>query len=368
MFIQRKHTVFMFVFLLFLTFVMSFFTLTTNASHHFFEKQKLYSNQLTIGKVIKVNDQEIWIENFDSMKFSNLIKLTMDGGKNWKTVFSDPDMLIFGFNVIGNRVWVYGVDRGKKDSLLFKSSDHGITWKRLDIKSRGILERGDFISADTGWIFTQYGDLLPIHNAEPAPIIPATRVRKKVEIMGVQSDKKVWFATEVGSFFQSTDSGQTWLERTDILTKVKKFKRGGIIQPVSIKFTDNKYGFIAAKILVKAKQEDYGYYIGIILFSDDGGINWNIRKVPDTKGLGVLSIVSNKELWVVPTTSASSKELYHSIDGGISWSKVKLPDEFDHVTNLVFHDSKNGIMVNTNGVSDEMFLTRDSGKKWEKIY
>ncbi len=349
MYLQRKHTVIKVVFLLFVNLVMGFSTQATSANYLLLEKQQRYVNQLTIGKVIRINDQEIWIESFDSVNFSNLIKLTMDGGKTWETVFSDPHVLIFGFNVFGSRVWVYGVDREKKDSLLLKSSDHGKTWEKLDIKSKGILERGDFISADTGWIFTQYGDLLPIYNAIPAPIVPATRVRKKVEIMGVQSDQSVWFATEEGTFFQSKDSGQTWLERTDIVMVINKFQSGGIIQPVSIKFIDNNYGFIAAKIVVNAKHYKDRHDIGIILSTKDGGKNWKVRRVTGAEGMGVLSVVSTKEFWVLPTTSAISQVLLHSLDGGISWSKVKLPEKFQHVTNLIFHDPKNGIIIDSNG-------------------
>lgn len=353
---------------IFFTFILVYFVIPVGSSSYFLSVRSApNTNAVMIERVVTVSDKEIWITLLDMEKYETSIRVTIDGGKSWEPVFFS-NAYIIDFKVIGDWVWVYGADK-ENNSLLFSSKDRGKTWERKQLQAKGMLYKGAFFDGERGWIFNKEMRLAPIFNGEPSANFYVINAMRNIEAFEVQSVGDLWVATEDGSFFQSKNGGRHWDRRPDITALINKFRKGGIIEPRSIKFINDKRGYIATQILVKTKNGNDGFYYGAILITEDGGTSWKLKATPTREGLHILSVVSDNDLWLSPTGSSETDHLFHSLDGGQSWNKVPFPDGFHHVTNMSFSSSLNGIVVHSLGTWDnQLFLTQDGGKTWKLIY
>lgn len=100
---------------------------------------------------------------------------------------------------------------------------------------------------------------------------------------------------------------------------------------------------------------------GHILYSDDGGGNWQQSDVAVQTQLNAVYFINEKQGWAVGEDAA----ILHTSDGGLSWQKqLDARDaEFQGpLLDVYFKDESEGFAV---GVFNKLYRTDDGGKTWE---
>lgn len=99
---------------------------------------------------------------------------------------------------------------------------------------------------------------------------------------------------------------------------------------------------------------------GVIIYSDDTGVNWAQADVPVRSTLTALTFVDDKTGYAVGHDAVILK----TIDAGASWSLVSFePESPNAMLNVRFRDVQTGYAVGSNG---QLWITRDGGTKWDR--
>ena len=202
-----------------------------------------------------------------------------DGGKTWEKVHyvdentgavdlamdpSNPRVLFAGMYQIRRSPW--GFDSGGPGSGLFKSTDGGDTWKKLEGEG---LPKG---------VWGKIG--VSVSGANP------NRVYAIIE-------------AEEGGVFRSNDGGKTWSKAND----ERKLRQRA---------------WYYTHIFADPKNADTVYVLNVQFFrSQDGGKTFGVMRTPHG---------DNHDLWIAPNDAnrmiASDDGGAHvSVDGGVTWTK-----------------------------------------------
>ena len=110
---------------------------------------------------------------------------------------------------------------------------------------------------------------------------------------------------------------------------------------------------------------------GTVIRSTDGGIIWNVRKIPDAEKLDFRDIEAFDEniAYVLSIGEGENSRIYKTTDGGKNWElqfKNSNPKAFFDA--LAFWDKSNGIAM-SDPIEGFYFLiaTEDGGKTWHQI-
>ncbi|MGE5277459.1 MAG: VPS10 domain-containing protein, partial [Acidobacteriota bacterium] len=209
---------------------------------------------------------------------------TTDGGKTWKAVLTisentgvsdvvmdprDPNFLLASAHQRRRHVWT--VINGGPESALYRSTDAGATWKKIE----------------SGLPKEEMGKIgLAIAPSDPDIVYAIVEA-----------------ANKAGGLFRSTDRGVTWEKRSDHSTSGQYYGR----------------------IFVDPKNPDRVYSVDVFLqVSDDGGKTF--------RNLGESSKhVDNHVLWIDPADTRHYRVgcdggVYESFDRGATWEfKANLP-------------------------------------------
>jgi len=153
-------------------------------------------------------------------------------------------------------------------------------------------------------------------------------------LLGVKfvTPNKGWIVGDKGTILYTTDGGENWEEQAS--------GTGNAL--TSIAFIDEKTGWTAGNG-------------GSILHTTDGGKTW--KPQGNTKeGLHKIFFLNEKEGWVV----GNSGTVLRTTDGGNKWEKQDIGTD-RNIACVYFIDTQSGWVL----AGDEVFITRDGGIKWE---
>jgi photosystem II stability/assembly factor-like uncharacterized protein len=227
---------------------------------------------------------------------------TTDGGNNWNLSIGPGfirglESIFFLDSLIGWGVGSFGI--------IEKTTDGGTTWKAQQLFVPGCPELPllsiFFIDKNVGWASgycflektTDGGEHWTL--LEGLPLITM---------------ESIWFSTPqrgivVGYsryILETTDGGQTWF--TVILDDSQ-------IHLSSVMFVDSLNGYACGWT---------NPAMGIILKTNDGGLQWTITKIPGTSSFRSLFFPTRDTGWVVGMAGFDGV-IYHTTNGGLLWSE-----------------------------------------------
>jgi photosystem II stability/assembly factor-like uncharacterized protein len=100
-------------------------------------------------------------------------------------------------------------------------------------------------------------------------------------------------------------------------------------------------------------------YGGTILYTADGGVNWELQHSQDGESLWSIFFIDDQEGW-----ACGWSEIYHTGDGGQNWEQQAHPSCLGDLTDVYFINPDTGWIVGTYKI---VLKTTDGGKNWTKI-
>jgi photosystem II stability/assembly factor-like uncharacterized protein len=263
------------------------------------------------------------------------IRQSSDSGSNWFPRSSGTTETLYAVDCIAGHCWTVGAG-----GTILHSSDGGISWNAQQSDTTRNLEGVDFITMNHGWVVGDTGTILVTHDggktwARQDATSPANL--RDVKFINTQTG---WIAgNAAGAAFEGTirhtkDGGANWSFETS---------RASVANILDLDFTSASKGWYAADGLIGHTRDggtqwsaavfnqryfyavdfindnqgvvvgaDFSGLQGVILFTDDGGLNW------EEKSGHVFRDVSINEQgigWAVGDGGIIQK----TVDGGKSW-------------------------------------------------
>lgn len=232
---------------------------------------------------------------------------TSDGGSNWQIINVEPSgKVIFTINFISPNIGIAagceGRGIGQDGGFIYRTTDAGLTWTRV-------------FSAPTAQIFT-----LGFFNAAE----------------GVAFGSQLSVGKYQGKGWRSADSGRTWTEIPNYITKRRIF--GCEVTSLT-------------GILVVAEG-------GVVIFSSNRGGAWARLSLEATdEDINDIHFISPDTGMIACTNNI----IFRTTDGGIDWKTVLLSSEAGDLTALDFGSYSLGLAVNNKG---KIFRTINAGGNW----
>ena len=157
----------------------------------------------------------------------------------------------------------------------------------------------------------------------------------------------------------STDGGQTWTLQAINLVGLADSPTPPAM--VHMGWLDIAHGWLAFKM-----SSGSSFSIGMLYVTDDGGQNWQRRRIP----LGEpVAFASNTTGWTAG--GAAGDELYRTQDGGQSWESQQPGGPGVHYLLPKFDDAQTGLLPVVAGDADtphvDFYRTTDGGQNWSLL-
>lgn len=219
-----------------------------------------------------------WVASNDNLIMGGVIRKTMDGGKSWRTVLSDPSVSInkieFGYG--GGEGYAVGSKTTGSVTFptLFYSSDGGNNWMSINLPEYRIADVSIDYDAQQGY--------------------------------------QTWVATRESILYCKSFSNN-FVER-----------KNGIDEnhfPLYVKFIEDQIGWTTTTgwDAASSSQKNYLYH------TTDGGLNWTLIQTFDY-------IVNNMKFYlggvgiVTGIAQDQSKYIYRTANYGYTWDEIVLPE------------------------------------------
>jgi len=248
----------------------------------------------------------------------NVLLCTTNGGETWTgTGSADPDLN--AASLVGSTFFFGNLQGG-----IFSLSNPGLCLSDLlAIATPALSNLSDLhmLSASSGYAVAN-GFLRYSNNAWSS----STAVTNLNCPTDAQS---IWFVTEdVG--FAVTNSGKIIRIRQDAGTFLCDQVAASASPLHNIHFVGAQYGYAVGAS-------------GTVLYSDDSGLSWQNRSLPEEDDLTAVFATAAQ------TVHAAGNQLYRSADGGVSWERLPKPSPMTRAEALWFLDANNGWVVGANG-------------------
>lgn len=280
---------------------------------------------------------------------------TEDGGKTWKITYTSFDDVVrdvfFTDEQNGWLVCEANQYRLKTNddprSYLMKTTDGGVTWKRVELKGPApaemkaeskpdskmepkeayvdaILTRAVFSRGGRGWTFGEAGAIFTTHDAGETWVRLRSPTRRLLLGGTFVDDDRGWVVGAGATIIQTSDGGDTWYQ--SLLPGVEK----------SLKFTatsffDNRVGWAVGSG-------------GSVYRTTNGGRTWQKQESGVEVDLMDVKFVDAQEGWAV----GSEGTIIHTSDGGGHWTTERSNTQHQ-LERVFFTDKAHGWAVGFGG-------------------
>ena len=177
--------------------------------------------------------------------------------------------------------------------------------------------------------------------------------------------------------YMTVDQGQTW---TNISPAAAVQFPTSLNYGKDLVFLDSQHGWVARK--------PYGNTEGVLLYTDDGGIHWNLSSMPPVHGDVDIYFQDLQHGWLVSTetedTGYQLKSFYNTVDGGKTWNtsnedpltvRTELGKQQDvpgriptagYFNGMTFVSNNQGFVMLQHPNVSAMYTTSNGGQSWHK--
>jgi len=275
-----------------------------------------------INYISIVDENIVWGTAYDGSGSGENIQeftRTNDGGQTWNNGVIDISNENLGISMIHaydyNKAWLVAFPRSTGDiGGIFQTTDGGSTWTRQDTANYNTsssfanvvyfwdenigFTQGDPINGEFELYVTNDGgdnwDLVP-GSGIPNPLNGEYGYTRQIEVVG----DNVWFTTNKGRIYHSTDKGNTWLVYDSPISDFGSAEVNG-----DTSFSDANNGIIVDNS-------------GNVYRSTNSGVSWNQVSISGTVYTNGLCFIEGTD--IVYTTGAGSS---FSNDGGYNWNPI----------------------------------------------
>ncbi len=243
-----------------------------------------------------------------------------------------------------------------QDGDVFKTSNGGGKWNKLNISSPVPLRTSNFVNKNIGYIFGGES------SCSPSPCEPFGSIAYKTSNGG-----KTWQKQNIPYKWSKLSSAYFFDEQNGIAAGlglcIKTSNGGKTWQQFSISEKT-----VVSKISFTSQNVGYSNNLGYLYKTNDGGISWNNISVNDSN-LTTDFFFVNDEIGYVSETN----KLFKTANGGNSWNLI---DTMEYsIFNIHFVNENLGVILSRRYLSDDngfasppmkhiIKQTKDGGQNW----
>jgi photosystem II stability/assembly factor-like uncharacterized protein len=280
-----------------------------------------------------VDANTVWAMAYDGVTTTNNIQeltSTTDGGNTWSPVVMDIGDPALELNnlipVDGTTAWVSALIPADGNGVIFKTTDGGASWEQQNsgayiTSGESFLNSVYFFNANDG---VSYGDptggeyeiyttsdgganwtAVPAAN-KPNPLSGEYGYNSRPTAVG----NTIWFTTNKGRLFRSSDKGLTWAAAQAPLTDF-----GAAAQSGSIYFSTENNGLLLKS--VGSTTPVYTYYT-----TTNGGTSWSAAS-PFTGTRRLLAYVPGTSTILATSAATGFVGTSISYNNGAAWTEIE---------------------------------------------
>ncbi|MDP3148856.1 MAG: YCF48-related protein [Ignavibacteria bacterium] len=305
---------------------------------------------------------------------------TIDGGNTWQlqSLGINRDMNAIFF--VDENIGYVGGNNGE----LYKTTNGGANWTKQDLGTGvGTISSIYFINATTGWIA---GDLLIARTTDGSTWISAGSITGKHYNIHFIDANNGFSIGQYGTFFKSTNGGETWTKKTFPSTSVSLYgaffkdvntgivvcgqwnpngsNKGYIYRTTNggTSWTEISAGLFEQLNGVAFIDANTGIAVGDvgrIMKTTNGGLNWSSISSGFTSYINSSHFIDSNTGYIVGGVGDYDGVVYKTTDGGTTWLK-KQSGEMPSVKSVYFIDANTGWI----GVQNKIYKTTNGGDSW----
>lgn len=281
--------------------------------------------------------------------------------------------------------------------LLLLSANAFAQWKQLDIPNGGRYDDLFFLNERVGWAASAAATIYKTVDSGKTWDLKfnGSKYLRSIEFI---NDSVGFCGSLDSSFYKSTDGGETW---TDIAQTISPRPHGicGLSAPTKdviygcgiwsspafiIKSTDtgktwtsiNMSAYANSLVEIHFINADTGFVSGmsnpitkggIILYTQNGGLTWEVKYQTNRPQDYVWKIQSpdkkNYYASIEAFPTAGNVRMVQSIDSGKTWATKIVKNSYTYIQTIGFIDSLRG----WTGGDNILYETKDGGKNWNTI-
>jgi photosystem II stability/assembly factor-like uncharacterized protein len=296
-----------------------------------------------LHSIVAIDSEKIWgVGSFGGVYH------TSNGGEKWvgqKSGVNELTQLCKVEFVDAKHGWIVG-----SFGTIIHTVDGGESWAIQDSKTGNLLLNVDFVDRQHGWIVGEKSTILRTKDGGANWELQSDEMGTVYNSVYFLDKQTGWIVGDYGTILHTTDGGESWStqECKDIIPVLDEDDWWAPIPALfNVTFVDSKKGLICG-------------INGIILVTEDGGLNW--RKVPTNTKLAIYALaVKGKKAWAV----GEKGNYLISHDGGFNWKGVTgVIKTRKWLRDISFTSDTHGWIVGGMGTA---LKTVDGGDSWEMI-
>jgi photosystem II stability/assembly factor-like uncharacterized protein len=231
---------------------------------------------------------------------SGRILHTSNAGDNWEIVESGTLQDLHCVAFVGDLTGWIG---GRKNTILH-TTDAGISWVVQNVVTDTLhgISSMCFVDAQTGWAVSNFGEILHTTDAGKAWSFQQSGTQWALTSVHFANATLGWAVSPNQIVCRTSDGGEHW-ESLQISSSSPGWY-------TDIKFIDEQRGWIATTVALSSSIQPGSP----LLYTQDGGSNWNQQAVLPSLTLLSISVVYPSFAWV-----SGFDQIFQTSDGGISW-------------------------------------------------
>ena len=298
-----------------------------------------------LHSIATLDNQKIWaIGSFAGIYHS------ADGGATWKPQKSGVDDLaqLCKVDFVDDQHgWIVG-----SFGIILHTGDGGKTWNSQDSTTDHLLLNVDFVDRQHGWIVGEKATILRTRDGGATWELQFDEMGPVYNGVQFFDQQTGWIVGDYGTILHTTDGGENWTtqECQDIIPVLDE-EDALAWEPVPVLFDVaivNKQ-----KILISGID-------GLIVMTEDGGLNWKKISTPSKLAIYALAAHDNT-VWAI----GEKGNYLVSTDGGHTWKTITdVIKTRKWLRGISFASATNGWIAGGMGT---VVKTTDGGNSWEMI-